>query len=125
MLPHAEANLPLHQVRLVALAQAERRSEVARQQIHLLDVGQQSLVDGLLVSCSAAANLLLLLRFVSHLFARCECHKKSGGSYLCLLALLEESLLASLLLGLLGGEVLGLSNLLNLLLVYSGQVDLL
>lgn len=46
-------------------------------------------------------------------------------SYLCLLALLEESLLAGLLLGLLSDEVLGLSDLLDLLVVNSGQVDLL
>lgn len=46
-------------------------------------------------------------------------------SYLCLLSLLEESLLASLLLGLLSDEVLGLGDLLNLLLVDSGQVNLL
>lgn len=46
-------------------------------------------------------------------------------SYLCLLSLLEESLLASLLLGLLSDEVLGLSDLLDLLLVDSGQVNLL
>lgn len=46
-------------------------------------------------------------------------------SYLWLLSLLEESLLASLLLGLLSDEVLGLSDLLDLLLVNSGQVNLL
>lgn len=47
-----------------------------------------------------------------------------SGSYLRLLALLEESLLASLLLGLLGGEVLWLRDLVNLLLVEAGDVDL-
>lgn len=46
------------------------------------------------------------------------------GSYLGLLSLLEESLGASLLLGLLGGEVLGLRNLLNLGGVEAGHVDL-
>ena len=45
--------------------------------------------------------------------------------YLGLLALLEESLLTSLLLGLFGGEVLGLCDLLNLLLVDSSEIDLL
>lgn len=45
-------------------------------------------------------------------------------AYLGLLSLLEESLLTSLLLGLLGGEVLGLRNLLNLLLVQTRDVDL-
>jgi hypothetical protein len=45
-------------------------------------------------------------------------------SYLGLLSLLEESLLASLLLGLLGGEVLGLRNLLDLLGVETRDIDL-
>ena len=45
-------------------------------------------------------------------------------SYLGLLSLLEESLLTSLLLSLLGGEVLGLGDLVNLLLVEAGDVDL-
>lgn len=45
-------------------------------------------------------------------------------TYLGLLALLEESLLASLLLSLLGGEVLWLGDLLNLLLVQTGDIDL-
>lgn len=45
--------------------------------------------------------------------------------YLWLLSLLEESLLTSLLLGLLSDEVLGLSDLLDLLVVDSGQVNLL
>jgi len=89
-------------VGLVTLAQAERASEVAGQHIHLLDVGNQSLVDGLLVSGTAAVNLLLL----------------------GLLSLLEESLLARLLLGLLGGEVLWLRDLLNLLVVEAADVDL-
>lgn len=47
------------------------------------------------------------------------------GSYLWLLSLLEEGLLAGLLLGLLSDEVLGLTDLLDLLLVDSGQVNLL
>lgn len=47
------------------------------------------------------------------------------SSYLGLLALLEESLLTSLLLGLLGGEVLGLSNLVDLGLVDASEIDLL
>lgn len=49
----------------------------------------------------------------------------SGRSYLWLLSLLEESLLASLLLGLLADEVLGLGDLVNLAAVDSGEVDLL
>lgn len=88
---------------LVALTEAERRGEVASEHVDLLDVGQESLVDSLLVRCPAGGDLLLRW----------------------LLALLEESLLASLLLGLLGVEVLGLCDLLNLLLVDSGEVDLL
>lgn len=51
----------------------------------------------------------------------CTCRPKT---YLGLLSLLEESLLTSLLLGLVGGEVLGLRDLLNLLLVEAGDVDL-
>jgi hypothetical protein len=46
-------------------------------------------------------------------------------SYLGLLSLLEESLLTSLLLGLLSSEVLGLRDLLDLLLVETGDVDLI
>lgn len=45
-------------------------------------------------------------------------------TYLSLLSLLEESLLTGLLLSLLGGEVLWLSNLIDLLLVEAGKVDL-
>ena len=45
-------------------------------------------------------------------------------AYLGLLALLEESLLANLLLGLVGGEVLWLRDLLDLLGVEAGDVDL-
>lgn len=46
-------------------------------------------------------------------------------SYLCLLSLLEESLLAGLLLGLLTNEVLGLGDLVDLAALDSGKVDLL
>lgn len=49
---------------------------------------------------------------------------KKVRSYLGLLSLLEERLLAGLLLGLLRGEVLGLRDLLNLGLVDPGKVDL-
>ena len=45
---------------LVALAQAERSGKVAREHIDLLDAGEQSLVDGLLVRRAAAGDLLLL-----------------------------------------------------------------
>lgn len=47
------------------------------------------------------------------------------GSYLWLLSLLEERLLTGLLLGLLADKVLGLGDLVDLLGVDAGQVDLL
>jgi hypothetical protein len=47
-------------VGLVTLAQAEGACQVAGEELNLLDVGNQSLVDGLLVSRAAAADLLLL-----------------------------------------------------------------
>lgn len=50
--------------------------------------------------------------------------EKEKRTNLGLLSLLEESLLASLLLGLLGGEVLGLSNLLDLLGIKARDIDL-
>ena len=110
---------------LVALAEAERGGKVAGEHVDLLDVRDERLVDGLLVGRPAAGNLLLLcIMSVSppvHPFTppAPEC-----SSYLGLLALLEESLLASLLLGLLGGEVLRPRDLLNLGLVEAGQIDL-
>lgn len=45
---------------LVALPQAEGAGEVAGEHLNLLDVGNQSLVDSLLVSGAAAVDLLLL-----------------------------------------------------------------
>ncbi len=53
-------NLPLHLVGLVTLAEAERGGEVACEHVNLLDVGQEGLVDGLLVRCPAGGDLLLL-----------------------------------------------------------------
>lgn len=47
-------------MRLVTPAQAEGASEVAGEHIDLLDVGDQGLVDGLLVGSTAAVDLLLL-----------------------------------------------------------------
>jgi hypothetical protein len=52
--------LPLHLVGLVALAEAEGGRQVAGEQVDLLDVGDQGLVNGLLVGGAAAAELLLL-----------------------------------------------------------------
>ena len=45
---------------LVALAQAEGAGEVAGQELDLLDVGNQGLVDSLLVGSAGAVDLLLL-----------------------------------------------------------------
>lgn len=116
-------NLPLHLVGLVTLAQGERRGEVAGEELDLLDVGDEGLVDGLLVGNAAAGNLLLLHHHVS--IVRPVFQLRILKSYLGLLALLEESLLTGLLLGLLGGEVLGLSNLVDLGLVDASEIDLL
>jgi hypothetical protein len=112
---------------LVALAQAEGAREVAGKELDLLDAGNQGLVDGLLVGSTAAGNLLLLcvVNNVSQSLSVQLCsHAEAGNSYLGLLSLLEESLLTGLLLGLLGGEVLGLGNLIHLLLVKTGEVNL-
>lgn len=113
--------LPLHLMWLVALAKAERRSQIAGKVVDLLDVGQEGLVDGLLVRYPAAGHLLLLFILSAPNLQHPETFRLS---YLCLLALLEESLLASLLLGLVGGEVLGGGNLVDLGLGDTGQVDL-
>lgn len=117
-------NLPLHLVGLVTLAEGERRGEVAGEELDLLDVGDEGLVDGLLVGNAAAGNLLLLHHNVSILRPVFQL-LGHVWSYLGLLALLEESLLTGLLLGLLSGEVLGLSNLVDLGLVDAGEIDLL
>lgn len=112
---------------LVTPAQAERAGEVAGEKVDLLDVGDQSLVDRLLVSSTGAVQLLLLQN--GSVSGRNESifrilWGEGGIAYLSLLALLEESLLAGLLLSLVGGEVLGLGDLLNLLLVEAGDIDL-
>jgi len=112
-------------VGLVALAEAERGGEVAGEHVDLLDVGNQRLVDGLLVGRPAAGNLLLLcIVSVLPLSPVRASTPDTGCSYLGLLSLLEEGILASLLLGLLGGEVLRPRDLLNLGLVDAGKVDL-
>jgi hypothetical protein len=49
---------------------------------------------------------------------------RNSASYLCLLALLEESLLGSLLLGLLANEVLGSRDLVDLGLGNTSEVNL-
>lgn len=141
-------HLPNHLVGLVALAQAEGRGQVAGEVLLLLDVGQEGLVDRLLVCCAAGGDLGLLythlrqlsssahmLRTTAVLFssaiskAAAPALAASGCgmvSYLWLLSLLEESLLAGLLLlGLLANKVLGLGDLVDLLGVDTGQVNLL
>lgn len=45
---------------LVALSQAEVASEVAGEEVDLLDVGDEGLVNGLLVGGAGAGDLLLL-----------------------------------------------------------------
>lgn len=52
--------LPSHLVGLVTLSQAERAGEVAGEQLNLLDVGNQGLVNSLLVGGAVAVDLLLL-----------------------------------------------------------------
>lgn len=58
--PAATTHLPLHLVGLVAVAEAEGGSEVAAEEILLLDGGKDSLVDSLLVAGASAGNNLLL-----------------------------------------------------------------
>ena len=53
-------NLPLHLVGLVTVPEVERGGEVAAEQALLLDVGEDGLVNGLLVAGTGAGNLLLL-----------------------------------------------------------------
>jgi len=110
-------------MRLIALAKAERRCEVAAEVIHLLDVCQKGLVDGLLVRYTAARHLLLLYSTSAKILT----YWPIGGfhhPYLCFLSLLEESLLGSFLLGLLTDEVLGCRDLVDLGLGNASQVDL-
>jgi hypothetical protein len=117
-------SLPLHLVGLVALAEAERGGEVASEHVDLLDVGEQRLVDSLLVGRPAARDLLLLcILSVLPLTAPAVSQDRKFRSYLGLLSLLEKGLLAGLLLGLLRGEVLRLRDLLDLGLVDTGKVD--
>ena len=96
----------------VGAAQAEAGSKVVDQVGLLLDVGQEGLVDGLLVLNTVLGGLLLLLRMLVQ--------SRNGGvrfAYLGLLALLEESSLAGLVGGLVLGEVAVLAGLLQDLLV--------
>lgn len=58
--PAATTHLPLHLVGLVAVAEAEGGSEVAAEEVLLLDGGKDGLIDGLLVAGASAGNNLLL-----------------------------------------------------------------
>jgi hypothetical protein len=60
--------LPLHQVGLVALAEAERGGEVAGEHVDLLDVRNERLVDGLLVLRPGARDRLLLFHLSASAF---------------------------------------------------------
>lgn len=59
-LPQPFDRLPAHLVGLVALPEVEAGGEVAAEEWLLLDVGQESLIDGLLVCGAGAGDLLLL-----------------------------------------------------------------
>ena len=58
--PAATTHLPLHLVGLVAVSEAEGGSEVAAEEVLLLDAGQDGLVNSLLVASTGTGNLLLL-----------------------------------------------------------------
>lgn len=95
-------NLEDHLVGPVTLPQGEVGGKVALEVVLLLDGLKDGLVDGLLVLGAAGGNLLLL----------------------GLLALLEESLLRALLVGLLvAGEVVGVGDLLEGLAVEAVDGD--
>ena len=95
-------NLEDHLVGPVTLPQGEVGGKVALEVVLLLDGLKDGLVDGLLVLGAAGGNLLLL----------------------GLLALLEESLLGALLVGLLvAGEVVGVGDLLEGLAVKTVDGD--
>lgn len=84
----------------------------------LLNGGQKSLVDGLLVSNTVLGGLLLLS--YSLIWSQATI---GGTTYLGLLALLEERILTRLVGGLVLGEVAVLASLLQNLLVYTLDVD--
>ena len=52
--------LPSHLMWLITLSQGEGAGEVAGEEVHLLDVGEEGLVDCLLIVGAGAADLLLL-----------------------------------------------------------------
>lgn len=122
-IPCTNNHLKLHGVRLVAVPQAEAGVEVAQEVWCLLNVGQKRLVNSLLVFCPCAGNLLRLFVFVSR---RNNWTCIPHGTYLWLLALLEECLLTLASTScLVLGKVTFLGNLVDNLGVNAGQVDLL
>lgn len=98
--------------------EAEARGEVVDEVSLLLDVSQEGLVDGLLV-LNAVLGCLLLLLCSLVLFVR----GATNAAYLGLLALLEESILARLVCGLVLGEVALLGGLLQDTLIDTVDVD--
>lgn len=112
--------LPLHLVWAVTLAEREGGGEVGDEELLLLDDGEDGLVDNLLVGGAGGRWHLLLWRLSVFAFL-CSYMRKS---YLWLLALLEELGLASLLGGTLASEVLLAGDLLDLLGINTGDIDL-
>jgi hypothetical protein len=111
-------HLESHLVWPVRGAEAEAGGKVVDEVSLLLDVGQKSLVDSLLV-LNAVLSGLLLLSHLSVLFI----HDAIEAAYLGLLALLEESILARLVSGLVLGEVAVLASLLQDTLIDTLDVD--
>jgi hypothetical protein len=111
-------HLESHLVWPVRGAEAEAGGEVVDEVSLLLDVGQKGLVDGLLVLNAVLSGLLLLsqlsVRFI---------YNAMKAAYLGLLALLEESILARLVSGLVLGEVAVLAGLLQDTLIDTLDVD--
>ena len=99
-------------------AKAETPGKVVDEVGLLLNVGQESLIDGLLVLNAVLGSLLLLLRLLVLFIGGAV-----DAAYLGLLALLEESVLARLVCGLVLGEVALLGGLLQDTLVDTLDVD--
>jgi hypothetical protein len=103
----------------VGAAEAEAGAHVVEKVGLLLDGGQESLVDGLLVLNTVLGSLLLLYPLSMLLTLKYECSTHLGG-----LALLEESILSRLLGGLVLGEVAILGGLLQNGLIHAIQIHL-
>lgn len=105
----------------VTLAESEGRGQVRDKELLLLDDGEDGLVDGLLVGGAGRRWLLSLSPVVS---ISISWDSTLSATYLWLLSLLEELLLAVLLVGGLAGEVLLGGDLLDLLGIDTGDIDL-